>query len=114
MVKVGGKVAVRAAASGVAVADSVVAVRVAAVALRAVANALITRTMNPIPLGNVLRTTRLKHIKAAKVVVKAARVAVKVKEKVSVAKARAKASGIDTKVNLPFKLLRNLRLSRKH
>ena len=114
MVRVGGEVAVRAAALGVAVVDSVVAVRVAAVAARAVANVLITRTMNPIPLGNVLRTTRLKHIKAAKVVVKAARVAVKVKEKVSVAKARAKASGIDTKVNLPFKLLRSLRLSRKH
>ena len=76
MVRVGGKVAVRAAASGVAVVDFVAAVRVVADARKAVANVLITRTMNPIPLGNVLRTTRLKHIKAAKVVVKAARVAV--------------------------------------
>ena len=115
MVRVGGKVAVRAAASGVAVVDFVVAVRVAAVALKAVANVLITRTMNPILLGivgKVLRTTRLRYTKAAKVVVKAARVAAKAKEKVSVAKVRAKASGIDTKVNLPFKLLRSL--SRKH
>ena len=115
MVRVGGKVAVRSAASGVAVVDSVVAVRVAAGVRKAVANVLITRTMNPILLGivgKVLRTTRLKYTKAAKVVVKAAKVAAKAKEKVSVAKVRAKASGIDIKVNLPFKLLRSL--SRKH
>ena len=115
MVRVGGKVAVRAAASGVAVVDIVVAVRVAAVAVKAVANVLITRTMNPILLGivsKVLRTTRLRYTKAAKVVVKAAKVAAKAKEKVSVAKVRAKDSGIDIKVNPPFKLLRSL--SRKH